>query len=76
MDEEVVTLTPEQSAALKPLLERPERLVILVNFIDNMLAARRVSKLVAWMFGFSLAVLTAWFYFVSVFGGKTPHGVP
>ena len=76
MDEQRVTLTPEQEAALKPLLERPERLVILVNFIDNMLAAKRVSKLIAWMFGVSLAVLTGWFYLVSVFGGKAPHGVP
>lgn len=76
MDEENVTLTPQQAVALKSLLERPERLVILVSFIDNMLAARRVSKLIAWMFGVSLAVLTAWFYFISVFGGKSPHGVP
>lgn len=71
-----LTLTTEQAAALTPLLERPERMEILVNFIDNMLAARQVSKLIAWAFGVLLAVLAACYYIASIFGGKGPHGVP
>lgn len=71
-----LTLTEEQAAALQPLLVDPNRLPMLINFIDNMLAAKRVSKIIAWVFGVSLALLTAYFYFSAVFGGKGPHGVP
>lgn len=73
---EIAPLTPEQMALLKPLLERPDRMAILVNFIDNMLAAKQVSKIIAWAFGIFLAALAAWFYFVSIFSVKPLHGGP
>ena len=78
MGEEVdmITLSAEQAKILKPLLERPERMEILVNFIDNMLAAKKVSKIIAWSFGVLLAVLAACYYISSIVGGKTPHGTP
>lgn len=72
----VRSLTPEQIELLKPLLERPERMAMLVNFIDNMLAAKQVSKIIAWAFGVFLAGLAAWFYFTSIFSVKPMHGVP
>lgn len=71
-----ITLSAEQTALLKSLLERPERMEILVNFIDNMLAAKQVAKIIAWAFGVFLAVLAACYYVASIFGGKTPHGTP
>lgn len=78
MGEEVdmITLSAAQAKILKPLLERPERMEILVNFIDNMLAAKKVSKIIAWSFGVLLAVLAACYYISSIAGGKTPHGAP
>lgn len=77
MDEIIVpALTPEQIEALKPLLNDPGRMQMLTNFIDNMMAVKRIAKIIAWGFGFILAGLTAWFYFISIFGGKSPHGVP
>lgn len=69
-------LTPEQIEALKPLLSDPNRMQMLTNFIDNMLAAKIIAKFIAWGFGFILAGLTAWFYFISILGVKSPHGVP
>ena len=71
-----IILTSEQAAALKPLLDRPERLEILVSFIDNMLAAKQVSKIIAWTFGVLLALLAGCYYIASILGGKSPHGVP
>lgn len=71
-----LTLTVEQAEALRPLLERPERVEILVNFLDNMLAAKQVSKIVAWAFGIFLAVLAALYYISSILSGKSPHGAP
>ena len=77
-DEDIIALplSAEQIEALKPLLDRPDRMEILVNFIDSMLAAKQVSKLIAWAFGALLAALAAWFYFTSIFSGKGPHGAP
>lgn len=72
----VLTLTAEQADALKPFLDRPERISVLVQFIDNMLAAKQVSKIIAWAFGVVFACLTAWFYCASLLEGKSPHGVP
>lgn len=69
-------LTPEQAEALKPLLDRPDRMDMLIKFVDNMLAARQAAKIIAWVFGVALTVLTIWYYFKSAFGGSSPHGVP
>lgn len=73
---ETVTLilTEEQADALRPLISDPSRMQMLINFIDNMLAARRIAKIIAWIFGLIIAGLTAWFYFISIFKG--PHGTP
>lgn len=71
-----LTLTAEQAEVLKPLLDRPDRMVILITFIDNMLAAKVMAKIIAWTFGVLLACLTAYYYFASIFNVKGPHGVP
>lgn len=69
-----LALTPEQADALRPLINDPNRMQMLVNFIDNMLAVRRIAKIIAWLFGLIIAGLTAWFYLISIF--KSPHGAP
>lgn len=71
-----LSLTHEQAEALKPLLDRPDRVAILIQFIDNMLAAKTMARIIGWFFGVLLACITAAAYLWSIFGGKGPHGVP
>lgn len=69
----LIQLTKSQAELLQPLLNNPEKLELLTQFIDNMLAAKTLSKIVAWGVGIIMAALTAWFYIVSIFPSRAGH---
>lgn len=68
---ELNDLTPEQMAAFKALMQRPDLVKLLMEFGENMSAARRFSKWIAWLAGIATAVAALVFYIVGIVRG---HG--
>ena len=61
--------TPEQIAALKILLARPDLMPLWLEFLENMSAARRVMKWIAWIGGFATGLAALLFYIRGALNG-------
>lgn len=75
MKEEIESeLSAQELVLLRPLVSRPELLVLLIEFLENMSAARRMAKWVAYFFGIVTAILAAAYYVVGILSGRGTHG--
>lgn len=68
---ELSEFTSEEQAAFKALIERPDLVRLLMEFGENMSAARRVSKWAAYVAGVATAIAALAFYLTGIFRG---HG--
>ncbi|WP_298281283.1 hypothetical protein [Acidocella sp.] len=67
-------LSAAELAVLRPLVVRPELLALLMEFLENMSAARRMAKWVAYFFGIITAIAGLLYYLAGIAGGRGAHG--